>query len=75
MQTEIALSTTKFEYISPSHSMRYLITLRQKIMDLSSVFGMKCDSCNSYATTFKDNERAIELAKEPKYRPKRNIFP
>ena len=37
-----------------------LITLRQIMLDLSSVFGMKCDSCNSYTTTFKENKGAIE---------------
>ena len=31
---------------------------------------MKCDSYNSYTTTFEDNKGAIELAKEPKYRPR-----
>ena len=30
---------------------------------------MKCDLCNSYTTTFEDNKGAIELEKEPKYRP------
>ena len=40
----------------------------------SSVFGMKCDSCNSYTTTFEDNKGEIELAKEPKYRPKKTSF-
>ena len=69
MQREIALSTTEAEYISLSQSMRYLIPLRHIILDVSSVFGMKCDLCNSYPTTFEDNKGAIELAKEPKYRP------
>ena len=31
---------------------------------------MKCDSCNSYTSTFEDNKGEIELAKEPKYRPR-----
>ena len=69
IQREIALSTTKAEYISLSQSMRYLIQLRHIMLDVSSLFGMKCDSCNSYTTTGKDNKRSIELAKEPKYRP------
>ena len=47
--------------------MRYLIPLRHIILEVSSAFGMKCDSCNSYTTTFEDNKGAIELAKEPKY--------
>ena len=69
MQIEIDLSATKAEYISLSQSMRDLIPLRHIMLEVSSVFGMKCDSCNSYTTTFEDNKGAIELAKEPKYRP------
>ena len=63
MQTEIALSITEAEYISMSESMRDLIPLRQIMLDVSSVFGMKFDSFNSYTTTFEDNKKAIELAK------------
>ena len=75
MQTEIYLSTTEAEYISLSQGMRYLTTLRHIMLEVSSVFGMKCDSYKSYTITFEDNKGAIELAKEPKYRPKQNIFP
>ena len=53
-----------------SQSMRYLIPLRYIMLEVSSIFGMKCDSWNSYTTTFEDNKGAIELAKEPKYRPR-----
>ena len=69
MQTEIYLSTTEAEYISLSQGMRYLITLRHIMLEVSSVFGMKCDSYKSYTITFEDNKGAIELAKESKYRP------
>ena len=40
------------------------------MLEVSSIFGMKCDSCNSYTTTFEENKGAIELEKEPKYRPR-----
>ena len=50
--------------------MSYLIPLKQTMLEVSSVFGMKCDSCNSYTTAFEDNKGAIELTKEPKYRPR-----
>ena len=70
MQTEVALSTTEAEYISLSQSMRDLIPLRRIMLDVASVFGMECNSCNSYTTTFEDNKGAIELAKGPKYRPR-----
>ena len=69
MQTYIALSTTEAEYISLIQSMRDLIPLRNIMIEASSVFGMKCDSCNSCTRTFEDNKGEIELAKEPKYRP------
>ena len=75
MQTEIDLSTTEAKYISLIQSMRYLIPLRHIMLEVSSIFGMKFDSCNSYTTTFEDNKGAIKLAKEPKYRSQTNIFP
>ena len=70
MQREVAFSTTEAEYISLSQSMRDLIPLRQIMLDVASVFGMECNSYNSYTTTFEDNKGSIELAKEPKYRPR-----
>ena len=69
IQTEVPLLTTEAEYINLSQSMRYFIPLRHIILEVSSVFGMKCNLCNSYITTFEDNKGAIELSKEPKYRP------
>ena len=69
VQTEIALLTTEAEYISLIQSMKYLISLRHSMLELSKVFGMKCDSWSSYTITFEDNKGSIELAKEPKYRP------
>ena len=57
------------EYISLSQSMRYLIPLIHIMLEVSSVFVMKCDSYNSYTTIFEENKVPIELAKEQKYRP------
>ena len=74
MQTEIALSTTEAEYISLSQIMRYFIPLRHIMLEVSSIFVMKFDLCNSYFTIFEDNKGAIELVKEPKYRPKKTSF-
>ena len=39
------------------------------MLEVSSIFGIKFDSCNSYTTTFEENKGSIELAEEPKYRP------
>ena len=69
-ETEIALLITESEYISLSQRMRDLIPLRHIMLDVLSVFGMKCDLCNTYTTTFEDNKGAIELSKEPRYRPR-----
>ena len=69
MQTEISVSTTEAEYISLSQSIRDLIPLRHIMLEVSNVFGMKFDSCKSYTTTFEDNKGAMQLSKEPKYRP------
>ena len=51
--------------------MRDLIPFRHIMLEVSSICGMKCDSCNSYNTTFEDNIGEIELLKEPKYRPQK----
>ena len=50
--------------------MRDLIPLRHIMLEVSSLFGMKFDSCNLYTKTFEDNKGAIELEKEPKYIPR-----
>ena len=42
------------------------------MFNVSSVFGMICDSRNSYTNTFRHNEEAIYLSTEPKYRPRTN---
>ena len=55
--------------ISLSQSMRNLITFIYIMLEVSSVFGIKCDLYNPYNTSFEDNKGAIELAKEPKYKP------
>ena len=59
MQTEIALFTTEAEYISLSQSMIELIPLRHIILEVLSVFGIICDSCHSYTTTFEDNKEQL----------------
>ena len=45
------------------------------MLAVSSVFGMKCDYCNLYTTTFEDNKGAVELSKEPNIYLERNICP
>ena len=59
MTTDIALSTTEAENISMSQSTRDFIPLKQYMLDVMSVFEMKCDSCISYLPTFKYNKVTI----------------
>ena len=66
--------TTEAEYISLSQRKRDLIPLRQIMLDVSSVLRIKCDSCNSYTTTFEDNKGAIEQ-KNQNTDLEQNIFP
>ena len=47
MQKVIALSTTETEYIRMNQRMIYFISLRHIMLEISSVFGMKCDLCTS----------------------------
>ena len=69
-QTEIALSTTEAEYIALSQSMCDLIPLRNILMDLSKVIIVNPEHLVTYSTVFEDNNGALELAQEPKYRPR-----
>ena len=39
------------------------------MLEVSSVFRMKCDSYDSYTTNFEENKGEIDISKEPKYRP------
>ena len=70
MQTEIALSTTEAEYIALSQSMRDLIPIRTVLKELATVLGLQIDTPMTHSTVFEDNNGALELAIEPKYRPR-----
>ena len=70
MQTKIALSTTEAEYIALSQSMRDLILIRSVLKELATVLGLQIDTPITHSTVFEDNNGALELAIEPKYRPR-----
>ena len=70
MQTEIALSTTEAEYIALSQRMRDLIPLRGILNELSKVMNLDNKIPITHSSVFEDNNGALELAKEPKYRPR-----
>ena len=70
MQTEIALSTTEAEYIALSQSMRDLIPLRGILQELAKVLRVSSKVPITHSSVFEDNNGALELAREPKYRPR-----
>ena len=70
MQSEIALSTTEAEYIALSQSLRDLIPLRSILTELGKIMNFKIDTPITHSTVFEDNNGALELAREPKYRPR-----
>ena len=67
MQTEIALSKTEAEYIALSQSMQDLIPIRSILVELSNILGLEINTPVTHSTVYKDNNGALELAKEPKY--------
>jgi hypothetical protein len=71
MQTEIALTTTEAEYIALSQSMREvlpIIWLVQETYDHG--IPVLINPPKIYCKVFVDNIGAIEIAKEPKMRPR-----
>jgi len=72
LQSEIALSTTEAEYISLSQSLRDLIPLHNIFNELSEVDFIQKDNriTKTYSTVYEDNRGALELAREPKFRPR-----
>jgi hypothetical protein len=70
MQTEIALSSTKAEYIALSQSMREVLPIMW-LLEEAQERGIKINAkpCKVHCKVFEDNEGAIEIAKVPKMRP------
>jgi hypothetical protein len=71
MQTEIAPSSTKAEYIALSKSMREFLPLMWLLEEVQAR-GIKGNAkpCKVHCRVFKDNEGAIEIATVPKKRPR-----
>ena len=70
MQTEVALSTTELEHIALSQSARDLISIKQMIEFLNTFIKIDWKSISTYSTVFEDNKGALQLALEPKHRPR-----
>ena len=72
LQSEIALSTTEAEYISLSQSLRDLIPIHNIFDELSKAGFIinEVKTTKTYSTVYEDNRGALELAREPKFRPR-----
>lgn len=70
LQGEVALSTTESEYIALSHSLCDALPTQQVLFELSSCFSIKSTKLILRCDVYEDNAGAIELASNPKYRPR-----
>ena len=70
MQTEIALSTTEAEYIALSQSMRDLIPFCSMAQELGDHYHQMREAPKILCRLFEDNNGALILAKEHRYRPR-----
>ena len=70
MQTEIALSTTESEYIALSQAMRDVIPFVNLLTELQSFYADDVSKPRIICKLFEDNNGALLMAKEQKYRPR-----
>jgi hypothetical protein len=70
LQSEIALSTTKAEYISLSQSLRDLIPMRAIIQELSPVYHISPQAAIAHSTVFEDNKGCVDLIAAPTMHPR-----
>ena len=71
LQTQIALSTTEAEYTGLSYALRETIPIIHLLQELNeNNFKISPPTANIHCKVFEDNTGAIELAREPKYRPR-----
>ena len=70
LQTEIALSSTESEYTGLSYALREAIPIMD-LLDEMSERGFKVSGTKAkmHCKVFEDNSGALEIAKNPKYRP------
>ena len=72
IQTEVALSTTEAEHVSLSQSLRDLIPLLNMHNELTAVefVNKETRTSKTHSAVHEDNRGALELAREPKFRPR-----
>jgi hypothetical protein len=73
LQTEIALSSTKAEYIALSTAMREIIHLLDFLWEAKNKgIPLTVENAAIHCKIFEDNSGTIEMAKVPKMRPRTN---
>jgi hypothetical protein len=70
LQTEITLSTTETEYVALSQSMRDVIPFMGIIEEINEQYSTAVSKPVIKCTLFEDNNGAIKLATDHKYRPR-----
>ena len=70
MQTEICLSTVEAEYVALSQAMRDVIPFLDQTQEMESIYGHDKECPVIHCKLFEDNNGALELAREPRYRPR-----
>jgi hypothetical protein len=71
LQSQIALSTTKAEYIAMSQALRDIILVMNLLQEMRERnFKVICINSYVYCKVFEDNAGALELARLPKPRPR-----
>ncbi len=69
LQTEIALSTAKAEYIAMSHALRDTIPIQNIIKEISCIFLLPDPITDFCITVHEDNLSAISMAESLKFTP------
>ena len=70
LQIEVALSATEAEYVSLSQSTRDSLPIKNTLDLLNKFIRIDNKEINTYSTIFEDNAGALQLATEPKGRPR-----
>lgn len=70
LQSEICLSTVEAEYVALSQTMRDVIPFMDQTEEFKNIYGHKDEKPMIHCTLFEDNNGALELAREPRYRPR-----
>ncbi len=69
LQTEIALSTAKAEYIAMSSALRKVIPLMTLMKELHTIFLVHINKPNFFCKVHEDNQSTIRMAKSEKFTP------